>query len=419
LISNQAAFSETSGRAGAVSRHPGLCVEARLLLCAASPVQEVQRLSEVRSLIEHPIDWDRLLGMGAQNEILPLLYWHLNAACPDRVPPAVMRRLRDFFFQTSVRNLSLLKELLRLLARLSEQGIEAIPYKGPALARSLYGNVAFRRTMDIDILVRRDAVDETRQLLIRDGYTLATEMNDEQMIAHRDSHYHLEFRRKEDDIRVEVHWEFLPKDCGHFDTSYVWDRLVTEDLGGQPVLSMRPEELFVLLCVHHGSKHEWDRLKWIADIGRMIEAHPDLDWMAVVARARSFRQERAVLLGCFLSAYLLGITLPRKILSAVKNSPFLPARAALIRGRLFRANRGLPGYREWCVYVDALSGPFVARPGLFRCPRNLQYALAVMTPEFGDRYNLRLPAWFSFVHYLYRPVRLWERHGTALFKRLN
>jgi hypothetical protein len=330
-----------------------------------------------------------------------------------------MGRLRAFFFKTSVHNLALTQELVRLLTKLREQGIEAVTFKGPSLGRSLYGNVAFRRTMDLDILVRRNAVERTRQLLVGDGYELATEMSEQQMRAHRDSHYHLEFRRLRDNLRVEIHWNFLPKNCGHFDTSYVWEHLVTECLGGQTTLSLRPEELFVLLCIHHGTKHEWDQLKWIADVGRMIDTYQRLDWPAVIARARMLGHERSVLLGCFLSAYLLGVRLPSGILSTVKDDRSLAARAALIRGRLFRPNRGLPGFREWCAYVDALSDPFTTDEATFRRPGNIRYFWAVMTPEFGDRYNLRLPGWLSFFHYVYRPVRLWGRHGTALLRRLN
>ena len=401
-----------------MGQFPGLRPESKLLLCVASPTEEVARLSEVRTLTEFPLDWEYLLGLGEQNEVLSLLYWHLNAASDDLVPPAVMQRLRGVFFQTSVHNLSLLKELMRVLAKLKEDGIDAVPYKGPSLARSLFGNVAFRRTRDIDILVRPEAVERTRRLLVREGYQLATPMTDEEMVAHRQSHYHLELLRQADGLRLEIHWEFLPRNCGHFDASYVWDHVVIEDLGGQPTLSLRAEELFVLLCIHHGTKHEWDRLKWIADIARMIETHR-LDWQTVLSRARMLGQERAVLLGCFLSAYLLGVSLPGEVLSVLRDHSQLAAHAALIRGRLFRPNRGLPGFREWCAYVDGLSGPFMPKRPVLEWPRNLQYLKAVITPEFNDRYDVRLPRWFSFLHYMYRPARLWGHHGTALFKRLN
>jgi len=389
-----------------------------LLLCVASPTEEGERLSEVRALSAQPLDWEYLFGLGDQNDVLPLLYWHLNAASDDLVPPAVMQRLRGFFFQTSVYNLSLLKELTRLLGKFREEGIDAVPYKGPSLARSLFGNVAFRRTRDIDILVRPEAVEPVRGLLVREGYRPATEMTDAEFIAHRSSHYHLEFLRGADGLRVEIHWEFLPKNCGNFETNYVWEHLVTEDLGGQPTLAFPAEELFVLLCIHHGSKHEWDRLKWIADIARMIETRP-LDWRAVLTRARMLGQERAVLLGCFLSSCLLGVSLPAEILSVLRNNTQLASHVALIRGRLFRPNRGLPGFREWCTYVDDLSGPFISQRTFIEWPRNLQYLNAVITPEFHDRYDVRLPRWLSFFHYLYRPARLWSYHGTALFKRLN
>lgn len=408
-----------SNQFSAARRSPGLRPEARLLLCVASPMEEPRRLACLQTLAEQHLEWDFLLEAGIHNEMLPLLYWHLNAACPDRVPTSIMRHLRSFFYQTSVRNLALTGELVRLLELLRGHGIEAVPFKGPSLAQSLYGNVALRRTIDLDILVRRHDVDLTKRLLIEENYRLTADMSAEQELAHLASHYHFEFHRQKGDVHVEIHWELLPKDCGHFDTSYVWDHLTTDNLAGQTILTLRPEELFVWLCVHHGSKHEWDRLKWLADVARMIDAHRNIDWSGVLVRARSLGQERSVLLGCFLAESLLGVTLPGEIRSALSSDASLAARAALIRGRLFRRGHGLPGFCEWCAYLDAAPGSSTEERGSFPLLRYLQYLSAVMTPEFGDRYGLRLPGWFAFLHYIYRPGRLWGTHGTALFKRLN
>jgi hypothetical protein len=243
-------------------------------------------------------------------------------------------------------------------------------------------------------------------------------MSDAQEQAHLDAHYHLEFHRDQGDVHVELHWELLPRNCGYFDTSYVWNHLTTTTLAGRPVRTLPPEELFVLLCVHHGSKHTWDRLKWIADVGRMIAAHKSIDWSGVLSRARSLDQERSVLLGCFLAESLLDVELPMGIRSAVHGDGSLGAHAALVRGRLFRPGHGLPGFREWSAYLhaDDVAGDLGAGS---QVGRYLQYFSSVMTPEWNDRYRLRLPGPLSFLHYMYRPARLMAEHGAALFKRLN
>jgi Uncharacterised nucleotidyltransferase len=403
--------------ASARGRQPGLCPEAELLLCVASPMEETERLARLRSLTAQELDWGLLLEAGSHNEMLALLYWHLRAGCPDQVPPLVLEDLRRFFGQTTVRNLALTRELMMLLEALEREGVEAVPFKGPPLAQLLYGNLALRSAVDLDILVRRSDLARAQEVLLAAEFHLVGDLSDEQQRAHLDSHYHFEFHREKGDIEVELHWDLLPKHCGNFDTSYVWNHLTTVTLAGRSVRSLPPEELFVLLCIHHGSKHQWKCLKWIADIGRMIAAYEYLDWSGVMSRARSLEQERAVLMGCFLAESLLGVELPVQIRSALRGDVSLRAQAALIRGRLFRPGHGLPGFREWCAYFDA-DGDSDLEGGT-PLVRYVQYFSTVMTPEWGDRYDLRLPGSLSFLHYMYRPARLLAEHGTALFKRLN
>jgi hypothetical protein len=411
-------MSETHvNTASARRRQPGLCPEAELLLCVASPMEETQRLARLQMLTAQDLDWDFLLEASSHNEMLALLFWHLRAVCPDRVPPLVLEDLRRFFGQTTVRNLALTRELMILLESLEREGVEAVPFKGPSLAQRLYGNVALRSAVDLDILVRRSDLARAKDVLLAAEFRLVGDPSDEQQRAHLDSHYHFEFHREKGDIEVELHWDLLPKHCGNFDTSYVWNHLTTVTLAGRSVRSLPPEELFVLLCIHHGSKHEWKCLKWIADIGRMIVAYENIDWSVVVSRARSLEQERSVLMGCFLAESLLGVELPVQIRSALRGDVSLRAHAALIRGRLFRPGHGLPGFHEWCAYLDADGD--VDLDASAPLGRYVQYLSTVMTPEWGDRYDLRLPGPLSFLHYMYRPARLLAEHGTALFRRLN
>src|SRR5690606_19651723 len=46
------------------------------------------------------------------------------------------------------------------------------------------------------------------------------------------------------------------------------------------------EDMLLFLCAH-GGKHRWERLLWLADVARLLEAAPALDWDALRARAAS------------------------------------------------------------------------------------------------------------------------------------
>src|SRR5262249_21735938 len=72
----------------------------------------------------------------------PLLYWHLNATCPDAVPTARMEALHRAFHTTALYNHFCTEELLTLLHLLDGHGLPTLPYKGPTLAMGAYGDLA-------------------------------------------------------------------------------------------------------------------------------------------------------------------------------------------------------------------------------------------------------------------------------------
>src|SRR5437867_6232608 len=111
--------------------------EHELLIYSARVCMDSERAERIGVLLQQDIDWAYLFLMARSHGMMPLLYWHLNATCPDAVPTASMDYLRDYFHENAQRNLYLTGELRRLLKLFEAQGISAIPYKGPVLAASV------------------------------------------------------------------------------------------------------------------------------------------------------------------------------------------------------------------------------------------------------------------------------------------
>jgi len=153
-------------------------------------------------------------------------------------------------------------ELLELLKLFENNGIPAVPYKGPALAAQLYNNVSLRQFADLDILVPRTQALQARNLLTSRGYQPDIQLNHWQEAAFLDSQCQFHQVRGDLNIAVEIHWEIVPHHMVvPIDLRQVWRRLVPTSLGGTTVLSLSPEDLLFILCVH-GTKHGWQRLEW-------------------------------------------------------------------------------------------------------------------------------------------------------------
>jgi hypothetical protein len=305
------------------------------------------------------------------------------------------------------------------LELLNRERIRVIPLKGPSLTLSLYGNLALRPIGDLDILVRPRDIDAVKRLLVNDDYRPDTKMNVEKGIRRWQSEYHWGFESRQGVLRVEIHREILPRSLRRrMDINTIWNCATPSKLATQPTLALPPEELLLVLCVH-AQKHEWQRLKWIGDIARLIEAYPQMDWVNVMRRAVETDQKLAILQGFFLAASLLRVELPQPVLGALRSDASLTAWAGLILGRLFRSGHNLPGLREWLAYVRVVSGSCDELPARIELRALWRYLSAIVAPESRDRFEVPVPRIFSFVHYVHRPARLFRRHGVDLFERLR
>ena len=61
-------------------------------------------------------------------------------------------------------------QLSTLLRNFKAAGIPAIPYKGPALAATAYGNVGLRVFGDLDILIQKEDVPRAADMMTALGY---------------------------------------------------------------------------------------------------------------------------------------------------------------------------------------------------------------------------------------------------------
>ncbi len=93
--------------------------------------------------VRRAVNWPACLNLARAHGLVPLL--HAGICRWRAVPDEVLSGMARDACQIELRNLDLTAELVRLLAVLQRGGITATPYKGPALAARLYGDVALRQ----------------------------------------------------------------------------------------------------------------------------------------------------------------------------------------------------------------------------------------------------------------------------------
>src|SRR4051794_2517948 len=96
--------------------------EVKLLLACAASTIDTARSIRIRELAARETDWNDLVSRARRQSVLPLLFWQLDACCPELVPAATLQLLREYFRQNTARNVLLTGELLTILDALKAQG---------------------------------------------------------------------------------------------------------------------------------------------------------------------------------------------------------------------------------------------------------------------------------------------------------
>ena len=135
---------------GPGARNVNLGSEAELLLCCAQARLGSKTTDRVRSLLGQGIDWIRLTRDARRHGMVPLVYQTLAKTFPQAIPKATLDQLRGHYQAAARRSFALTGELIRCLDLLTSHGIEAVPYRGPVLAASAYGDVSMRQFVDLD-----------------------------------------------------------------------------------------------------------------------------------------------------------------------------------------------------------------------------------------------------------------------------
>ena len=306
---------------------PEICL---LLHCGRADVSP-ERAAQVRALVDAGLDWDRVLALAARHGLRALLHRQLTRLAPAGVPAAPLAALREYARKNSAFGLLFTGELLRLLAALDADGVEAVPFKGPALAQALYGHLALRQFCDLDILVRESDVWRASAILETQGFVADAAVPASRRAAFVRQDYVRLFRRDGGRTIVELHWAVAPRSFAvRFDGDALWGRLTSMVLQGRTVRVPADEDLLLMLCVH-GARHCWDTLEHVASVAELVRRNASLDWAAVWRRAGAMHRGRMVAFGLLLAHALFDAPLRPEAAAAWRSSPLRKMARQIVR----------------------------------------------------------------------------------------
>ncbi|MDX6501034.1 MAG: hypothetical protein QOG23_4294 [Blastocatellia bacterium] len=381
--------------------------ENQILICVARRSLDDRTADKLRQLLRSDLDWEYLLEAANRHCLIPLLYIHLSAIAHETVPERVKSRLGDANHENTQSSFFLIGELLKILKCFEANSIAAIPFKGPTLAQSVYGDVGLRQFADLDVLVHRRDVPRVKELLVSRGFKPTPDLTTAQQAAllRFDCAYNFDDGKG---VVLDVHWDFVePHSSLAFDPDPFWGRLEAITIGGNQLMTLSPEDLLLVLCLH-GFTHFWERLGWICDVASLIDQKKDIDWQLVLANANRLGMRRILLLGLVLATDLLNATMPLEIRKVVSGDAVVKRLADEIQEQLFLTESPRPGLFGGAAL--SLNMRERKRDKLRFCFR------LITTPRRYDWLALSLPDSLFFLYYLLRPLRLAGKYGARLFR---
>ncbi len=316
---------------------------------------------------------DDAWALATRHRVLPLL--------PEQPQPARSSQLRSI----THRQLAHVSELRRIADQLQGQ-IDWIALKGPALAVQLYGNLAARDSLDLDLLVRPQDVPRALAALRDLGY-IGQILQGNTFRHHVRTQHELALLHSSSHPLLELQWAWAQR-------HYAVDRsieeclrkAVTVSVAGRAMKVLSAEDTVLYLAVH-GAKHGWSQLSLCTDFAAAaLRLRPD--WETVNGVAARAGLKRILAVAAELSRLMFAVAAPVEIDRVAR------ALALEIAGQLKRG--ALP----------SASIANFARQRERSADRARVIARAAITPTPSDTSWLELrDGWFP-LYYLIRPLRL-------------
>jgi len=377
----------------------------RLLVACARHAAGLTDADEVRNTAATVDDWVDVERRASAHGLLPWLARALSQG--DDAASDAHASIVDAAGAAAARTLGQVQRLTELVGSLADVGVTALPYKGPVLSLQLYGDLALRQSVDLDLVVPFDAYDTARAALVRRGLPPRWGHSAQQEHTLFDWLGHAPFGRG--DEFVELHWRFADERFPFaLRAADALRRAQQVRVAGRMLPLMAADDLLTALSMH-AARHLFERLEWVSGVTRLLVAAP-MDPAGLMAHAGRLRARRTLAVSVHVASRLLDFPLDDAWRRALKDVPAAaPLAERMVRELEAHELRDEP-WAEGAALVRRY-GELVDT----RMDRARLYLHAALDPTAKDQEAVALPEALVPLHRVLRPVRLAGRYvGRAL-----
>lgn len=257
----------------------GLVRYRLLALCAQSLGHDALYAELARQLADFN-DWRELIAQAEIHGMAPLLWHHIQKSGAE-IPSDAARTLKGLYLRHRRNNQVHAQVLLEIVGLLATANIHPLLLKGLGLAYSLYPDPALRPISDLDLLLQRDEIRPTLELLRAAGFSTPP-LPPEDGPAPKELTVDSPPR---DGLRVHVELHHYDPRLRDNEFSGFDSPPQALQIEGGRVLIPAPMDHLAYLS-RHFTRHLFEartdkplQLKWIADTLSLVERHAEnMDW---------------------------------------------------------------------------------------------------------------------------------------------
>jgi hypothetical protein len=271
-------------------------------LCMARPPEA----AELKALIGAGFDWPLFRELAERNAVVALVVKRLKALDLP-VPDAWLTTAARVAESGAKRH----EWALKAYAQWKRAGISVIVLKGGLFGTELYGDPAYKKMNDVDVLLPHSEIERALAQLTAIGFKSTGDVYGEGKKSGK-NHHTPPYYSPDHSCMIGIHWQL----CSPYlpwkpDSAAIWARSVPSQIPGARRMSW--EDNLMHLCVHLPFLKTG--VRELADVYNLVLcARPRIDWAKVREIAAAWRAEDAVYRVLSLADALMPLNLPAGLL---------------------------------------------------------------------------------------------------------
>jgi len=258
----------------------------------------------------------RFLGATLEHGIQPLLYYSLGVTgCLSGWPESIRTALQRESAAQVISNSFIEADLRRVLAALTEAGIQPLLIKGAPLSYTHYPFPHLRPRCDTDLLIQEGCLQMLQPVMAALGYEAPNKVSGD-FISHQVTY--VKELRPGVQCYLDFHWKLTNTQlfADTFSFAELASRSVMIPALGSQARALGPVHALLLACLHRVAHHyDSDRLIWLYDI-HLLASRMDRGEFEEFAQLAAESQIRAICLrGLRLARLWFETTLPDDLIN--------------------------------------------------------------------------------------------------------